>query len=46
MLANNRTETNPAITPRLQSEAYWRGVVYPKRSACLASGTAARRQQE
>jgi len=29
---NNRTETNPAITLRLQSETNWRGVVYPTRS--------------
>ena len=32
-VVNNRTETNPAITPRLQSETYWRGVVYPTRWA-------------
>jgi hypothetical protein len=31
--ANNRAETNPAITLRLQSEMNWRGVVYPNRSA-------------
>jgi hypothetical protein len=27
-----RTETNPAITLRLQATTKWRGVVYPKRS--------------
>src|SRR5437588_393162 len=26
---NNRTETSPAITLRLQPEINWRGVVYP-----------------
>lgn len=31
MKHNNRTETNPAITRRLQSETYCRGVVYPTR---------------
>src|SRR5437588_7160199 len=29
---NNRTETNPAITLRLQSGTNWRGVAYPTRS--------------
>jgi hypothetical protein len=28
---NNRTETNPAITLRLQSGTNWRRVVYPTR---------------
>jgi hypothetical protein len=31
ILPNNRTETNPAITLRVQSGIYWRGVVYPTR---------------
>ena len=30
---NNRTETNPAMTGRLQSESNWSGVVYPRRWA-------------
>ena len=30
-LPNNRTETNPATTSRLQSGIDWRGVVYPTR---------------
>ena len=30
-MQNNRTETNPATTLRLQSGANYRGVVYPTR---------------
>jgi len=32
---NNRTETNPAISLRVQSETQWRGVVYSIRWVSL-----------